>query len=35
MDRAPAGAKLILVKPLFDDEQQMERLASQVIPQLS
>jgi probable F420-dependent oxidoreductase len=34
-DVAAAGAELILVNPLFDDEEQMERLASEVIPQLS
>jgi probable F420-dependent oxidoreductase len=34
-DVAEAGAGLILVNPLFDDEEQMERLASQVIPQLA
>jgi len=32
---AEAGAVLILVNPLFDDEEQMERLAGEVIPQLS
>jgi probable F420-dependent oxidoreductase len=32
---AAAGAELILVNPLFDDEDQMERLAGEVIPQLS
>jgi probable F420-dependent oxidoreductase len=32
---AEAGAELILVNPLFDDEEQMERLASEVIPLLS
>jgi alkanesulfonate monooxygenase SsuD/methylene tetrahydromethanopterin reductase-like flavin-dependent oxidoreductase (luciferase family) len=34
-DVAAAGAGLILVNPLFDDEDQMERLAGEVIPQLS
>jgi probable F420-dependent oxidoreductase len=34
-DVAAAGAGLILVNPLFDDEEQMERLAGEVIPQLS
>jgi probable F420-dependent oxidoreductase len=34
-DVAAAGAELILVNPLFDDEEQMERLAGEVIPQLS
>jgi len=34
-DVAEAGAGLILVNPLFDDEEQMERLAGEVIPQLS
>ena len=34
-DVATAGAELILVNPLFDDEEQMERLAGEVIPQLS
>jgi probable F420-dependent oxidoreductase len=34
-DVAAAGAELILVNPLFDDGEQMERLASEVIPQLS
>ena len=34
-DVAEAGAGLILVNPLFDDEEQMERLAGKVIPQLS
>ena len=33
-DVATAGAELILVNPLFDDEEQMERLAGEVIPQL-
>ena len=33
-DVAAAGAELILVNPLFDDEEQMERLAGEVIPQL-
>jgi alkanesulfonate monooxygenase SsuD/methylene tetrahydromethanopterin reductase-like flavin-dependent oxidoreductase (luciferase family) len=34
-DVAAAGAELILVNPLFDDAEQMERLAGEVIPQLS
>ena len=34
-DVAAAGAELILVNPLFDDEEQMERLAGEVIPQLA
>jgi len=34
-DVAAAGAELILVNPLFDDEEQMERLSGEVIPQLS
>jgi probable F420-dependent oxidoreductase len=34
-DVAEAGAGLILVNPLFDDEEQMERLAGEVIPQLT
>jgi probable F420-dependent oxidoreductase len=34
-DVAAAGAELILVNPLFDDDEQMERLASEVIPRLS
>jgi len=34
-DVAAAGAELILVNPLFDDEEQMERLAGEVIPRLS
>ena len=33
-DVAAADAELILVNPLFDDEEQMERLAGEVIPQL-
>jgi probable F420-dependent oxidoreductase len=32
---ADAGAELILLNPLVDDAQQLERLASQVIPALS
>jgi hypothetical protein len=31
---AEAGAKLILLNPLFDETEQMEHLASEVIPQL-
>ena len=34
-DVAAAGAELILVNPLFDDAEQMERLAGEVIPQLT
>ncbi len=30
-----AGAKMILLNPLVDDTQQMERLAAEVVPQLS
>jgi hypothetical protein len=29
-----AGAEMILLNPLFDDLQQMERLASEVMPRL-
>lgn len=32
---ADAGAELILFTPLFDDAEQMERLAAEVVPQLS
>jgi probable F420-dependent oxidoreductase len=32
---ADAGAELILLNPLFDDAAQMERLAAEVIPQLT
>jgi len=32
---ADAGAQLILVNPLFDDAEQMERLAAEVVPLLS
>ncbi len=32
---ADAGAQLILLNPLVDDAQQLERLAAQVIPELS
>jgi alkanesulfonate monooxygenase SsuD/methylene tetrahydromethanopterin reductase-like flavin-dependent oxidoreductase (luciferase family) len=31
---ADAGAELILLNPLFDDAEQMERLAAEVIPHL-
>jgi len=31
---ADAGAELLLLNPLFDDDEQMERLAAEVIPQL-
>jgi hypothetical protein len=34
-DVADAGAQLILLNPLFDDQEQMERLAAEVVPQLS
>lgn len=30
-----AGAELILLNPLFDDAEQLERLASEVVPQLA
>jgi probable F420-dependent oxidoreductase len=29
-----AGAELLLLNPLFDDDEQMERLAAEVVPQL-
>ncbi|HTS97668.1 MAG TPA: LLM class flavin-dependent oxidoreductase [Streptosporangiaceae bacterium] len=32
---ADAGAEMILLNPLFDDAEQMERLAAEVVPQLS
>ena len=32
---ATAGAGLILLNPLFDEAEQMERLAAEVIPQLA
>jgi hypothetical protein len=32
---ADAGAELILLNPLFDDAEQVERLAAEVVPQLS
>jgi probable F420-dependent oxidoreductase len=32
---ADAGAQLILLNPLFDDREQMERLAGEVIPRLT
>jgi probable F420-dependent oxidoreductase len=32
---AAAGAELILLNPLFDDAEQMERLAAEVMPELS
>jgi probable F420-dependent oxidoreductase len=32
---ADAGAELILLNPLFDDAEQMERLAADVVPKLS
>lgn len=34
-DVADAGAETILLNPLFDDAEQMERLAAEVVPQLS
>jgi probable F420-dependent oxidoreductase len=34
-DVADSGAELILLNPLFDDAEQMERLAAEVVPQLS
>jgi probable F420-dependent oxidoreductase len=34
-DVASAGAELILLNPLFNDDEQMERLAAEVVPQLS
>jgi probable F420-dependent oxidoreductase len=34
-DVAEAGAELILFTPLFDEAEQMERLAAEVVPQLS
>jgi probable F420-dependent oxidoreductase len=34
-DVAAAGAEMILLNPLFDDDDQMERLAAEVVPQLS
>jgi probable F420-dependent oxidoreductase len=34
-DVADAGAGLILLNPLFDEREQMERLAAEVMPQLS
>ncbi len=34
-DVAAAGAGMILLNPLFDDAGQMERLAAEVVPQLS
>ena len=32
---AEAGAEMILLNPLFDEAEQMERLAAEVVPQLS
>jgi hypothetical protein len=32
---ANAGARLIVLNPLVDDAQQLERLAAEVIPALS
>jgi hypothetical protein len=34
-DVANAGAELILLNPLFDQADQMERLAAEVIPGVS
>jgi probable F420-dependent oxidoreductase len=34
-DVADSGAELILLNPLFDEKEQMERLAAEVAPQLS
>jgi hypothetical protein len=34
-DVAAAGAELILLNPLFDDAEQMECLAAEVVPQLA
>jgi alkanesulfonate monooxygenase SsuD/methylene tetrahydromethanopterin reductase-like flavin-dependent oxidoreductase (luciferase family) len=34
-DVAASGAELILLNPLFDDSEQMERLAAEVVPQLA
>ncbi|MGH3068075.1 MAG: hypothetical protein ACRDMI_05760, partial [Streptosporangiaceae bacterium] len=34
-DIAAAGAGLILLNPLFDEAEQMERLSAEVIPQLA
>jgi alkanesulfonate monooxygenase SsuD/methylene tetrahydromethanopterin reductase-like flavin-dependent oxidoreductase (luciferase family) len=34
-DVAEAGAELILLNPLFDEAEQMERLAAEVVPRLS
>jgi hypothetical protein len=31
---AEAGAELILLNPLFDNAEQMERLAAEVVPRL-
>jgi len=32
---AGAGAELILLTPVFDEAQQMERLMAEVVPKLS
>ncbi|GDY32275.1 hypothetical protein GTS_39080 [Gandjariella thermophila] len=32
---AEAGAEMILLNPLFDEAEQMERLAAEVLPHLS
>ena len=34
-DVAAAGAGMILLNPLFDEAEQMERLAAEVMPQLA
>jgi hypothetical protein len=34
-DVVEAGAELILFTPFFDEAEQMERLAAEVVPQLS
>ena len=30
-----AGAELVLLNPMFDDAEQLERLAAEVVPELS
>jgi hypothetical protein len=32
---AEAGAELILLNPLFDETEQMERLVTEVVPKIS
>jgi hypothetical protein len=32
---ANAGARMILLNPLFDEARQMERLAAEVMPQVT